>query len=131
MIAPVIAPVIAGGWQRAEGLLVALAGFAIAIAVQPGWPWWAWPLLLLTPDLSMLGYLAGPRVGAVTYNAAHLYGAGLVLAVLGVITGQTLLIALGGLWLAHVGADRAIGYGLKSPDGFRLTHLGRIGRNGG
>lgn len=120
---------IATGWQRAEGALVGLAGLGIAIAVQPGWPWWAWPLILLAPDLAMVGYTAGSRVGAAIYNVAHLYGAGLLLAVLGVITGLPLLIALGGLWLAHIGMDRALGYGLKSPEGFHITHLGRIGRD--
>ena len=122
---------IAGRWQRAEGALVALAGLAIAIATQPGWPWWGWGLVLLAPDLAMIGYAAGPRIGAAVYNAAHLYGAGLVLAVAGVITGQTAWIALGGLWLAHIGIDRAAGLGLKSPRGFHDTHLGRIGRNQG
>lgn len=119
---------IATGWQKAEGALVALAGLGIALTVQPGWPFWVWPLLLLVPDLAIIGYLAGPRIGAAVYNAAHLYGAGLVLAVLGVVTGLPLLIAIGGLWLAHVGIDRALGYGLKSPEGFTITHLGRIGR---
>ncbi len=119
---------IAVGWQKAEGALVALAGLGIALAVQPGWPWWLWPLILLAPDLAMIGYLAGPRVGAALYNAAHLYGLALLLAVLGVVSGLPILIAIGGLWLAHIGVDRALGYGLKSPEGFRLTHLGRIGR---
>ncbi|MEF9606012.1 DUF4260 family protein, partial [Paracoccus sp. PXZ] len=44
--------------------------------------------------------------------------------------GSTGLIAGGGLWLAHVGFDRVLGYGLKLPSGFRDTHLGRIGREG-
>ncbi|WP_299844280.1 DUF4260 domain-containing protein [uncultured Paracoccus sp.] len=122
---------IAVGWQKAEGALVALAGLGIALAVQPGWPWWLWPLILLAPDLAMVGYVAGPRVGAALYNAAHLYGLALLLAVLGVVSGLPILIAIGGLWLAHIGLDRALGYGLKSPEGFRLTHLGRIGRGEG
>lgn len=122
---------IAVGWQKAEGALVALAGLGIALAVQPGWPWWAWPLILLAPDLAMVGYAMGPRIGAALYNITHLYGLALLLAVLGVVTGQTLLIALGGLWLAHIGIDRALGFGLKSPEGFRLTHLGRIGGGDG
>ncbi|AUH64166.1 DUF4260 domain-containing protein [Paracoccus zhejiangensis] len=122
---------IAVGWQKAEGALVALAGLGIALAVQPGWPWWLWPLILLAPDLAITGYLAGPRLGAALYNAAHLYGLALMLAVLGVVSGLPILIAIGGLWLAHIGFDRALGYGLKSPEGFRITHLGRIGRGEG
>jgi hypothetical protein len=119
--------VIAVNWQKAEGALVALAGLGIALAVQPGWPWWVWPLILLAPDLAMIGYALGPRIGAALYNAAHLYGLALLLAVLGVVAGLPVLIALGGLWLAHIGIDRALGYGLKSREGFRVTHLGRIG----
>ena len=118
---------IAVNWQKAEGALVALAGLGIALAVQPGWPWWVWPLILLAPDLAMIGYALGPRAGAALYNAAHLYGLAMLLAVLGVVAGLPVLIALGGLWLAHIGIDRALGYGLKSREGFRVTHLGRIG----
>lgn len=118
------------GWQRAEGGLVLLAAMAVAMQLAPGgWPLWAWPLALLAPDLSMAGYLAGPRVGAAVYNAFHLYAGGLLLAVLGLGIGQLALIFAGMLWLAHVGADRALGYGLKQASGFRDTHLGRIGRD--
>ncbi len=115
------------GWQRAEGALVALGGIALAGLVGPG-DWWVW-LMLLAPDLAMLGYLAGPRAGAAIYNAAHIYGAGLILALLGVATGAVGLIAAGALWMAHVGIDRAAGYGLKLPTRFRDTHLGRIGHD--
>jgi hypothetical protein len=31
------------------------------------------------------------------------------------------------IWLAHIGFDRALGYGLKYKAGFGFTHLGRIG----
>jgi hypothetical protein len=31
------------------------------------------------------------------------------------------------IWLAHIGIDRALGYGLKYASGFGFTHLGRIG----
>lgn len=116
-------------WQRAEGALVALAALPLAGLTQSGWPLWLWPLALLAPDLSALGYLAGPRMGAALYNAAHLYAGGLLLALLGLLTGSPGMIAAGAVWLAHVGADRALGYGLKHPSGFHDTHLGRIGRD--
>lgn len=115
-------------WQRIEGAGIFAAAIALAGITQTGWPLWVWPLALLAPDLSMTGYLAGPRIGAVLYNAAHLYANGLVLALLGLISGQPDLIAAGGIWLAHVGIDRALGYGLKEASGFHDTHLGRIGR---
>ncbi|MDO5648141.1 DUF4260 domain-containing protein [Paracoccus sp. (in: a-proteobacteria)] len=114
-------------WQRVEGGLIAIAGLALAVLTGPGWAWWVWPLILLAPDVAMLGYVAGPRVGAVLYNVAHLYAGGLVAALFGLLTGQPWLIAAGAAWMAHVGADRALGYGLKHPTGFRDTHLGRIG----
>lgn len=114
-------------WQRIEGGLVFVAAIALAGITQSGWPLWLWPLALLAPDLAMLGYAAGPRIGAAVYNAAHLYGCGLILSLLGLLTGRPDLIAAGGVWMAHVGMDRALGYGLKRPSGFQDTHLGRIG----
>lgn len=113
-------------WQKIEGLGIAVASLALAVLVQPGWAWWGWPVAALWPDLSMLGYLAGRRVGATVYNAFHLYSGGLILAVVGVVTGMTFLIALGALWMTHVGVDRALGFGLKNDTGFEDTHLGRL-----
>lgn len=115
-------------WQRIEGGLIALIALALAGVMQPGWPLWLWPLALLAPDLAAIGYLAGPRIGAQLYNAVHLYAGGLVLALLGLLGGSPALIAAGALWLAHVGGDRALGYGLKHPTAFADTHLGRLGR---
>lgn len=116
-------------WQRVEGAGIFTASIALAGFTQSGWPLWIWPLALLAPDLSMLGYLAGPRIGAAVYNAAHLYANGLILALLGLMIGSPDLIAAGGIWMAHVGIDRALGYGLKTAAGFQDTHLGRIGRD--
>ncbi|MFT4013450.1 MAG: DUF4260 domain-containing protein [Paracoccus sp. (in: a-proteobacteria)] len=120
----------ARAWQQAEGAGVALGGVAVAGFASPGWPWWAWLLVLLAPDLSMLAYLAGRRIGAIGYNLAHLYAAPFLLMMLGVAGGGIEVIAASGLWLAHVGMDRALGLGLKLPSGFRDTHLGRIGPGG-
>jgi hypothetical protein len=85
--------------------------------------------LLLAPDLSMAGYLGGPRLGAVTYNAVH--NLVLALAALGIgwWFGVGWLVLVGAVLIAHVGGDRALGYGLKLPSDFRDTHLGRIGRS--
>ena len=49
--------------------------------------------LLLAVDVSMAGYLAGPRVGAFTYNLAHNWGTGLVVLALGLATGVAALVA--------------------------------------
>ena len=115
-------------WQRAEGAGLALAGLLIAILASPGWGAVIWIAILLAPDLTMLGYLAGPRIGALVYNCGHIYALPLFAMVLGVELGAPGLIAGGGLWLAHQGGDRMLGYGLKKSSGFQDTHLGRIGR---
>ncbi len=87
------------------------------------------PVLFFSPDLGMLFYLASPRIGALVYNMLHLYGPGLLLAVLGMaVLGNLGLVVLGLLWVGHVGFDRMLGYGLKGVSGFADTHLGRIGR---
>ena len=83
---------------------------------------------LLAPDLSILGYLAGPRVGAVTYNLVHNWGLAAGLALLAIVIGQLWPLLAATAVAAHVGWDRALGYGLKLPTGFKDTHLGRIGR---
>jgi hypothetical protein len=40
-------------------------------------------------------------------------------------------LSLGLIWCAHIGLDRAIGYGLKYGASFGHTRLGRIGRDQG
>jgi hypothetical protein len=106
---------------RAEGLGVLVA--ALWTYAVLGGSWWLFALLFLAPDLSMLGYLRGPRVGAAVYNAGHTYlGPGLLLA-LGLGAAWPLGTALGLIWAAHIGFDRVLGYGLKYPWGFKATHL--------
>jgi hypothetical protein len=111
---------------RAEWLVIFLVGIYQYLAMH-GNPYWLLPLLL-APDLSMIGYLAGPRIGAVTYNAVHNLVVAAALLVIGLFTSWAPLGLLGAVLFAHVGMDRALGYGLKLPSDFRDTHLGRIGR---
>lgn len=115
-------------WQRLEGGLIAIVALVLAGMMSPGWPLWLWPMALLAPDLAAIAYLAGSRAGAAIYNGAHLYAGGLALALLGLLSGSPATIAAGAVWLAHVGGDRALGYGLKHPTAFKDTHLGRIGK---
>lgn len=107
-------------------------GAALALAVlayaQTGVSWWWFAGLLLTPDLAMLGYLGGPRLGAACYNAAHTYLGPAALGAAAWAGEWPLGVALALVWAAHVGMDRALGYGLKRPTAFGDTHLGRIGR---
>jgi hypothetical protein len=64
----------------------------------------------------------------VVYNLVHVYAFGAVLLAIGVGVDAPVAAALGALWIAHSGFDRMLGYGLKSPEGFTVTHLGTIGR---
>ena len=83
-------------------------------------------LLFLAPDLSMLGYLANPRLGSLVYNLAHTYFVPLVLAGIGLVASSHLCILLALIWAAHIGMDRLLGYGLKYPTAFKDTHLQRV-----
>jgi Domain of unknown function (DUF4260) len=112
---------------RLEGLTL-FAGMTLLYAVWGG-SWWIYAILFLVPDISFAAYLAGPRVGAVVYNAAHSYMAPMALMVTGFAMTQPLILSIAMIWLAHIGIDRALGYGLKYSRGFSFTHLGRIGKN--
>jgi len=113
---------------RLEGAVAALAGLVGYRMLADGWALFA--IFALVPDLSFLGYLLGPRIGARVYNLAHTYLVPAVLACLGLWLYPTLL-PVACVWLTHIGVDRALGYGLKSEAGFQQTHLGRIGHKRG
>lgn len=113
-------------WLRVEGLAAFVSGVVLYLAAN-GNAIGLVPLLLL-PDLSIVGYLAGPRVGALAYNVAHTWTPGLVVLGLSAWLGSPALQLAGATLIAHVGMDRAFGYGLKLPTSFSDTHLGRIGR---
>lgn len=124
------APAVTGTPRR----LLRLEGLALFILATWAFPrtgisWWLYAVLFFSPDLSFAGYLAGPKVGAAIYNAAHtllgpaaLLGAGLAL-------NFPICLGLAAIWAAHIGFDRMLGYGLKHATAFSDTHLGRIGRN--
>ena len=114
-------------WLRAEGVGTLAAGLAGFLYL--GLPWWAFVLLLIVPDVSMAGYLRGPRVGAIVYNVAHDLATGVAVAGVGLAIGSVPVTAAGAILVAHSGMDRMVGYGLKLPSSFKDTHLGRIGRS--
>ena len=91
--------------------------------------WWWFPVLLFTPDISMLGYLAGPRLGALSYNLIHHRALALLLYFAGLSFANPTLMLAAVILFAHSSLDRAFGYGLKYPVSFQNTHLGRIGKN--
>ena len=118
--------------QQVEAGAVALAALVAVVAVYPEW-WWVVLAAFLAFDLSMLGYLRSTAAGATTYNAVHNYAFPAVVGAVALTSAQaapavsTVAGVLACAWAFHVGVDRALGYGLKLPDSFRSTHLGRIG----
>ncbi|MQA33126.1 DUF4260 domain-containing protein [Modestobacter roseus] len=115
-------------WLQAEGIALAAAG--LIAHGSTGAPWWLVPALFLVPDLAMLGYLAGDRVGAWTYNLSHTAPLAVVLLAAGLGWDVAALTVAGAVGLVHVGLDRALGYGVKYDDGFGHTHLGMKGPAG-
>ncbi len=109
---------------RVEGLALVAASVAAYWAMDGGWGMFA--LFFLAPDLAFLGYLASARVGAATYNLSHTSTLPLLLIV-AAVAGPSRVWALAGLiWLAHIGLDRVLGFGLKYATAFKDTHLSRL-----
>ena len=117
MIAPKV-------FLRAEGL--AVFGLSLLLYRLHAGAWLLFVILLLAPDLSMAGYLAGPRSGALVYDLAHTYVGPILLAFYGVLVHAALAESLALIWSAHLGLDRMLGYGLKYGTGFKETHLDRV-----
>jgi hypothetical protein len=112
---------------RLEGLTL----FAAMLVLYATWggSWWIFAILFLAPDLSFAAYLIDPKTGAFVYNAAHSYMAPVALLTAGFASDEPLILSIAMIWLAHIGIDRALGYGLKYSVGFGFTHLGRIGKD--
>lgn len=113
--------------QRLEGGV--LVGLSLLLYWKAGGSWLLYVLLILAPDLFMLGYLRGPGAGAALYNLGHTWLLPGILAAVGILGGASITIDIALIWLGHIGADRLLGYGLKLPTTFQDTHLGRIGRD--
>lgn len=109
---------------RIEG--ATLLALSVLLYSLNGGGWLTFVLLFLVPDVSMLGYLSGSRVGATTYNLFHTYAPPSILAALGLVAGSSLGVSVALVWFAHIGFDRMVGYGLKYPTGFFDTHLHRL-----
>ncbi|MGH3022915.1 MAG: DUF4260 domain-containing protein [Gaiellaceae bacterium] len=113
------------------GVLLRLEGLALfvaAVALYLHGDYALWPLLVfaLAPDLAMLGYLAGPKAGALAYDTAHTTAAPIALGLAGVLADSGLALQIALIWAAHIGADRLLGYGLKYTTAFKDTHLQRV-----
>jgi hypothetical protein len=123
----------AGSVTGGVRIMLRLEGLALFVGMlllypQLGDSWWIFALLFLAPDLSFIAYLAGPRIGALVYNAVHCYVAPIALMALGIAFFAPMVLSIATIWLAHIGIDRSLGYGLKYSAGFAFTHLGRIGK---
>lgn len=106
---------------RIEGL--ATLAIALAAYFTLNGPGWLLVVLALAPDLSMIGYLAGPKRGSLSYNLVHTYTLPLALGGFGFWADSRIALLVALIWTGHIGADRALGYGLKFDSGFKHTHL--------
>lgn len=111
---------------RFEGAALALGAAFFYWRLKGSWILFL--VLFLAPDLSFFAYLVSPRAGAIAYDAVHATLGPLALLAFGAWSGSAFAEQIALIWLAHVGFDRALGYGLKYASAFGDTHLGRIGR---
>jgi uncharacterized protein DUF4260 len=88
--------------------------------------WWVFALLLLAPDLFMLVYLANPKLGSAAYNLVHTLSVPILLLGIAIVAPLPALEPYALIWLAHIGMDRMLGFGLKYPTQFRDTHLQHV-----
>ncbi len=77
----------------------------------------------------MVGYAHSPKTGALTYNLIHNWATALVVLGVGLWLESFAVAVAGSILIAHIGMDRALGYGLKLQSAFQDTHLGRIGKH--
>lgn len=113
-------------FQRAEGAAIFLGATAVYFLSGLGWIYYV--IFLLAFDVFMVGYLINSKAGAITYNVGHSLTTPCLLAVAVLFTQNNFLLGLTCLWFAHIGLDRALGYGLKTTRDFKQTHLGTIGK---
>jgi hypothetical protein len=102
--------------------------FGFVLLLHFALPWWLLLILFFTPDLGAIGYLTGPRFGAITYNALHHKAVALGLLLIGVMSANDFFQIAGLIIFAHSSFDRILGFGLKYPDSFSNTHLSQIGK---
>lgn len=104
-----------------EGAVIGAAAVALYASIDA--TWWLFSALILAPDLAIVGYGLGKRIGALAYNITHSYVLPFGLGALGLWGGIDLALPLAAIWTAHIGFDRALGYGLKYAEGFKHTNI--------
>jgi hypothetical protein len=105
---------------RSEG--IALLAMATALPGGFGRSWWLFVALLAVPDLGLLGYFVGSRMGALADDLTHTYVPVAALGVVGLLSGSSLAVSVARIWFAHIGMDRTRGLGLRYPDRPGHTH---------
>ncbi|WP_374459453.1 DUF4260 domain-containing protein [Chryseobacterium taeanense] len=100
---------------------------SILLFSQLNFAWWVFPLCILFPDVSMIGYLFGNKTGAYIYNFFHHKLLAVIIFALGLWLDNSILSLAGIMLFGHSAMDRFFGYGFKFNDGFKHTHLGGIG----
>lgn len=110
-------------------ILEELAQFLLSIVLFSNldYEWWLYPVFILLPDFSMVGYLLGAKAGAWLYNFFHHKLLGVIVFAIGTLIGQPIVIFAGLILFGHSAMDRIFGFGLKYQDAFKHTHLGWIG----
>lgn len=103
-------------------------GLGIVLFSLLDFAWWWFPVLLLMPDIGMLGYLVSTKVGALTYNLFHHKAVAILCMGIGYFFEMELSLLIGIILFSHSAFDRILGYGLKYSDSFQHTHLGKIGK---
>ena len=98
---------------------------------QLDYQWWWFLVLILVPDIGMIGYAFGNKIGAISYNIFHHRGLAVLLYLLGMYFSWSTMQLAGIILFSHIALERFFGYGLKYSKGFRFTHLGEIGNNNG
>ena len=112
-------------------LLLRLEGAALFFCAlyfyhSAGSDWLLFIVLFLWPDIAMLGYLVNPKIGSSLYNLTHTEVIPVALTTCSFVVHRPAFLGIALIWLAHIGFDRALGYGLKYPTFFKDTHLQRL-----
>ncbi len=106
----------------------AMLGLSIYVLSFLQAEWWWYLILFIGPEISMLGYLGGNKAGAACYNLFHHKGVGIAFFITGLSLPHLLIQVIGIVLFGHSSLDRMFGYGLKTTEGFKYTHLGLIGK---
>ena len=105
---------------------LAAAGLGIGVVVSQHTAWWPFAVLAIAPDITLVfGFRPGLQRGQLDprvvpfYNAVHRFPAPVVLTAVALLVGAYGWLAAGLAWCAHIGIDRSLGFGLRTPEGFQ------------